>query len=336
MNHIREATEADNAALIELAKACPMRASISLCIERAPDFFALCRARGHGKVWVATQSIHEGARILGCIDAAQREVFVDGTPTAVSYVCDLKVVSDARGRGLGRALSEHAIRMCRGARIVGTQAEGNNAMARVFASLSEPSHLLARMVALQLLPVRIPHTSPQYTVRRVPIGDEHRHFYARCAAKTSLQATSILRASHAYVAERDGHLHALCTVHDARNEKRTRLVRLPIVMRSMLALINLVTSAKLPKQGEFLEHLTIRHLVADDNSPDAAASLCGAVLRELRTHLPGAQFALLVLDARDRLLPELRRFLKFQYRYQLIGNFEPTASALYADDPSLS
>ena len=39
-------TAADNAALVALAAACPMRGDMTMCIDRAPDFFALARLEG--------------------------------------------------------------------------------------------------------------------------------------------------------------------------------------------------------------------------------------------------------------------------------------------------
>ena len=37
---VRDTTPADNAGLVELARSCPMRGDITMCVERAPDFFA--------------------------------------------------------------------------------------------------------------------------------------------------------------------------------------------------------------------------------------------------------------------------------------------------------
>ena len=43
---VRDATAADNAGLVELARSCPMRGDITMCVDRAPDFFSLVRLEG--------------------------------------------------------------------------------------------------------------------------------------------------------------------------------------------------------------------------------------------------------------------------------------------------
>jgi len=40
---VRDADASDNAALVRLAAACPMRGDLTLCMDREPDFFALAR-----------------------------------------------------------------------------------------------------------------------------------------------------------------------------------------------------------------------------------------------------------------------------------------------------
>ena len=43
---VRDADPSNNEALVELAALCPMEGDVSLCVERAPDFFALSRLEG--------------------------------------------------------------------------------------------------------------------------------------------------------------------------------------------------------------------------------------------------------------------------------------------------
>ena len=43
---VRDATTVDNDALVALAEACPMRGDITMCVDRAPDFFSLVRLEG--------------------------------------------------------------------------------------------------------------------------------------------------------------------------------------------------------------------------------------------------------------------------------------------------
>ena len=43
---VRDAAPSDNAALVRLATACPMRGDLTMCMDREPDFFALARLEG--------------------------------------------------------------------------------------------------------------------------------------------------------------------------------------------------------------------------------------------------------------------------------------------------
>lgn len=103
---VREASPDDNAALVELATLCPMNGDLSLCIDRSPDFFALHRIGGEpGRVGVI-----DGDRgPIGCIAVARREIHLDGQPTRMAYVGDLKVHPAHRGQGAAQALLGWAI-----------------------------------------------------------------------------------------------------------------------------------------------------------------------------------------------------------------------------------
>ncbi|MDQ3610111.1 MAG: GNAT family N-acetyltransferase [Actinomycetota bacterium] len=106
----RDATGADNDALLALTAACPMEGDIGLCLQRRPDFFALNRLEGSS--WrVGVVDDHDGAPI-GCIAVAERQVYLQGKPTRSMYVSDLKVHPTHRGRGAAEALTAYARRVC--------------------------------------------------------------------------------------------------------------------------------------------------------------------------------------------------------------------------------
>ena len=64
-----------------------MAGTISLRIDRDPDFFALLRMRGESIVFVAVR----GREVIGCISAALRTAYISGVPETVAYVGDMKV-----------------------------------------------------------------------------------------------------------------------------------------------------------------------------------------------------------------------------------------------------
>ena len=79
----RPATSADNAGLLALAAACPMRGELTLCVRREPDFFALNRLQGDR--WDVGVVDGAGADVIGCIAIAERLAYVNGVeaPTAM-------------------------------------------------------------------------------------------------------------------------------------------------------------------------------------------------------------------------------------------------------------
>ena len=99
---VRDATTADNAGLVELARSCPMRGDITMCVERAPDFFALSRLEGHRwRVGIA----EDRGTVVGCVAASERLAYVNGAATRTAYVGDLKVHPAHRNRVVADALA---------------------------------------------------------------------------------------------------------------------------------------------------------------------------------------------------------------------------------------
>ncbi len=99
---IRPATRADNPALADLARACPVRAAVTLCVHRDPDYFALSRLQGDPwRVFVAEA---RAAGVVGCVAVAERRIWLNGSPARLLYIGDLKVDVAFRGRGVGDRL----------------------------------------------------------------------------------------------------------------------------------------------------------------------------------------------------------------------------------------
>src|SRR5688572_8118711 len=128
---VREAVSTDNAGLIDLASSCAMQGDIALRIERDPDFFALNRLEGDRcRIGVAE---HDG-KIVGCIAASERTVYIDGRPTKTGYVGDLKVHPAHRHREMADALCRYAQNVTRelpvGSPVLITVLSGNRSMER--------------------------------------------------------------------------------------------------------------------------------------------------------------------------------------------------------------
>ena len=102
---VRDALPSDNAALVALASACPMQGDIGLCVDRAPDFFALTRLEGERRRLGVVESARHG--MAGCVMIAERHVYSRGAPGRVVYAGDLKVHPAHRGGGVADALVQY-------------------------------------------------------------------------------------------------------------------------------------------------------------------------------------------------------------------------------------
>jgi hypothetical protein len=130
---VRRATHGDNAALVALTLACPMRGEIGLVSDRAPDFFALNRLEGDR--WEVLVAEDAADRVVGCVAIARRTAWLHGRPVPALYVSDLKVHPDWRGGPTADLLEQAARDACE--RIGGqvaptlvTVLAGNRAMER--------------------------------------------------------------------------------------------------------------------------------------------------------------------------------------------------------------
>ena len=98
---IREATSADNAALLALTQQTPMGGVIPLIIDRQPDFFGLQRWRGPGEILVVE---HQG-KICATVNRTRLKIWHQGSLWSADYLCDLKVLEEyRRGMALPRLL----------------------------------------------------------------------------------------------------------------------------------------------------------------------------------------------------------------------------------------
>jgi GNAT superfamily N-acetyltransferase len=130
---IRKADKKDNAQLLELSLACPMKGDVGLCVDRAPDFFALSRLEG--KRWTLFVADADKKPVAGCMAAAERVLYVQGQPKPVGYIGDLKVFPGYRDGKISSALFHATVDECRqmsgeGVPIYGTILAGNAAAER--------------------------------------------------------------------------------------------------------------------------------------------------------------------------------------------------------------
>jgi predicted N-acetyltransferase YhbS len=284
---VREANEADNEALLALTRATPMAGTISLRIDRDPDFFALLRLRGEGRVFVAAS----GREVVGCISAALRTVYVGGVPETIAYVGDMKVHRRFSG-------SRVALRLIQalesGLRFAGIDvcfsvvAEGNQRAMPLFEGrLGIPRWTpLGRFLVDELLPAPFRRRPGNYGIEAAEPADlpaiaalldrfhRSRQFAPRLSGD---EVADALTAGGTFVARAGKQIVATLTLSDMGPIKRNVLLNAPAAIKGSLAMLRFVTAPLpgfiVPRIGDSLRLLSVRYAACDDAHQGALADL---------------------------------------------------------------
>lgn len=328
---VRPAGPLDNGALVALASACPMDGEIGLCLDRAPDFFALNRLEGSR--WTVAVAEHERDGVVGCIAVAERSAYLHGRPDRVCYVSDLKVHPAHRRGTVADALTAYASDECR--RIGGGRQPvflsilaGNARMERrATGPRGLPSFRRFAVVRTYSIPLLVPRRHDRHfglRIRPAQAGDleEMAALWNRVAPGRQLAAVhdgqSIahwvstapgLALSDFLLARRvDGRLAGYLGVWDQRSLKQLRVTRYSPRLRLVRAAINaaapLVGAPRLPAEGQPLRLATATHVCI----ADADAAVLRALLSHACARLRPAGYALLNvgLDPADPLAAGVR------------------------------
>jgi ribosomal protein S18 acetylase RimI-like enzyme len=330
---VREATVCDNDALVTLAAACPMRGAVSLCVDRAPDFFALNRLEGDR--WRVGVAVTGGGELVGCIAAATRTAYIGGVPARIAYVSDLKVHPAYRNGSVADALSAYA---CGASRELGgndvpislTILAGNRSMER---RIDGPRGLpvLRRVATIRAHAVSmlwrrgIPESSVTVAPgterdleemaalwKRVAQGRQLASWYDADSLAGWIRAAPALDMGAYLLARRhDGRLVGFLGMWDQAAFKQLRVTAYSTRLASFRAGFNAVAplmgAAALPAVGAALRHLTAVHVCVPGDEPQ--------VLRALLLHAyaaarrGGYAFFTIGLDVRDPLTAALRGLL---------------------------
>ncbi|MCB0534936.1 MAG: GNAT family N-acetyltransferase [Saprospiraceae bacterium] len=105
MYSIKIADKADNKALIQLTRLCPMQGTIPLLIDRTPDFFLLPAERGESVTLVAINPV-DGV-LIGTFTTSFFTGFIEGRAERILYISDLKVHPDHRKKKVALELMQY-------------------------------------------------------------------------------------------------------------------------------------------------------------------------------------------------------------------------------------
>jgi ribosomal protein S18 acetylase RimI-like enzyme len=342
---VREANPSDNAALIALAAACPMRGDLTMCIDRAPDFLAL--ARLEGERWRVGVAERDG-ELAGCVAASARMAYVDGYVTPTGYAGDLKVHPAHRNGEVADALTRYCSSTLRGfggnaLLTLVTVLEGNRAMERRtigprglphmtrFATLDVHAipFLWSRAESLRGVTVR--------TARQEDL-DEMGALWRTVAPRRQLApvldaerlaafidaAPGLAIEDYLVACRGDGRIAGFVALWDQRSLKQLRVLgysrRLSLARTALNAIALLAGTPRLPRVGNVLPSLAALHLCVPEAAPEVLRAL---LLHAYAIHRGKEQlFLTLALDQRDPLRVALHGLLA-----------QPTRVGAYATTP---
>jgi GNAT superfamily N-acetyltransferase len=158
----RVADEGDNAALLALAEQCPMDGSLSLYIDRSPEYARFFRHLDPGYDLIVAE---QRERIIGSIAGVRAELIAGGSSCSALCVRDLKVAQEFRRRTVAHRLVRHVIEAA-GDRIHGGLVlfAAGNALAR---TLAEGRAALPR--GTRLADVRVCNVFTGFSPKRVSV-----------------------------------------------------------------------------------------------------------------------------------------------------------------------
>ncbi len=294
----RVATEADNDALLELVRLCPMAGSVEIGADRAPRFFALNELQGDP--WLVAVVLDEAGDVVGCAASAVRDVYVNGRPIRAAYLGDLRIAPRSRGKGilprLGAFLLERITQS--GAELAYTTiVEGNRAAASVPTRTEVVRYVPVapiRVVALTSAP-RAPRDIAVDTATAADVPEiarlldarARRHQFGRSwspdALARALRRMPGLSVDRFLVVRSQGRIVAALAAWDQRAFQQRLVLGYHGAMAAFRAAADLRAAVlrrpRLPRPGEAFRELHITHVAVADDDPRAFAALLAEAWR---------------------------------------------------------
>ncbi len=321
----RDATPADNDALLDLAAACETRGAVGLRIEREPDFFALNALERDGwRVGVANGLTERS--VAGCIGVSPRRVYIEGEPRLTAYAGDFRVHPAHRGGPAGDVLTTWA---CDAAREWGgddmpglvTILAGNAAMER---RTEGPRGLpiLTRFATIRshaiplVWPRPLSSSGPRVSTATEADIEEMARLWSRVAPDRQFAPVHDAQSLSQWISapglgvesfwvarDQQGRITGFLAAWDQSPFKQVRVTdypaRLALLRMGLNAMAPVTGTAPLPDVGDELRWLTVAGICVPENAPGVLRALLLGVYRAMRTR--GYTCLNVGLDVRDPL-----------------------------------
>lgn len=267
---IRQATREDNSELIRLTQRSPMKGTISLRIDRNPDFWSLLGLRGESSVWVAFK---EG-EIIGSFSGSRKKVWVAGKENEIIYLADLKILPEYRNglvaARLLQALYQHL--KSQGADLCYcTIAEGNDKVLPLFKGrLGVPPFLsMGNFSVFQILPAaRKASLDGQYNFQidqaeEAALCTFFNESFQQYQLAPFLEQEDISKTIN-LTADQDGEIVAAISLLDSGVYKQYVVIDMSLMLKLLVQVSKITTKVlgifRLPSIGEPIRTLHVRYV----------------------------------------------------------------------------
>ncbi len=317
---IRPADFSDNHKLVELASLTSMPGTISICIQRKPDFYSLLNKKGEPHVIVA----EEDDVIVGCVSIVKEEMVLLNQPTNFHYLCDLKVHPEHRSKKIGTRLSKamHGYLLETGSDLLfSTVADGNQNVMPLFNGKAgiKDVKTVGKFYILQLVPQKHVKLQPAYKI--VQYTDEekvvqmHRNFSSRYALHPAITADTYANCLH-YAALKDGEPVAIISLFDAEDLKQNVLIDIPwyfsLAVNFLRMARPLLNTPHMPHKGEIIKILYVKSFSYLPGHEDAFLSLLS--FSKQYAYINNYSFLSVTFHETDKLRKRLRGFKAFPFK----------------------
>lgn len=291
---IRQATSADNAALLELARQTPSHGVITMYSDQSPDFFAFLRmASDDYIVWAADSDGH----IDGTVTEMYQNVRFSGEQVSLLTVGEMKASPDAK-TAVGVSLLRHVAKNpANRPRDLGIAyiLEGNSRAKRLYELFLSKKYLhrdLGHVVSSLIIPYRFFSVKNEYRIPKAHMEDlpaiaevlkeTYRSYdlspeFSVEWLSRELQKTDSLGIRDFDVAEMNGQIVA-CAAFWNQTDVRKKIVLefspvLQLAMTLFRAFGTILNFPELPKKGESLNFCYLRFPAARENHRSALKTI---------------------------------------------------------------
>jgi N-acetylglutamate synthase-like GNAT family acetyltransferase len=315
---IRKATPADNTQLLQLTADSGMEGSISLRIERDPDFFSLLDKRGENTTFVAEKN----NKIIGCYSVSKSKVLINKNQIEVHYVSDLKIDNKHRGGLAGYRLvhkmKEYLIR-CDADLVMCVVAKGNDKMDPFLTGRTgiPGSQSIGFFKIFQLLPSKKLKKMNSYHVVESKMTEEHIKLFN--SFQEGYQLGKIITSDMAGSAEQvltireSNEIVASLSLRDTSDMKQNVVFKVNPVLKYLLY-FSKAFGLSVPTIGEPIRMLYVNNFFCKSGYEDAFEILLhyGKNL----THKKNYHFISIGIHSKDPINNIMDRFRKFTFYSQ--------------------